>query len=412
MRSLRTDAVVQASGPSVSSDVTDVDRLVHRLIIGYIPLWVVGLAGLYWPLVLLVLLPPFVRRRLPGASLTALALFFVLFLSIPVGALSYGVDVARVVSAVGNGTIWLALAALFALRPSGAAVARGLGTLVIFQGFVIAVAALLHPAELPVPLLHDSMGWAPSGVAMMASNSLFIEGWLGEAAFRSAGIMGNPTWCGALGAIGVLAALDRFRRRGDRVWATAVLAAGLLALVLSLSRASLGALALALAVASVMVVGRRSWHLGALLALAALAAGVVVTVGAWSTLVDALQEINDQRSGSLTTRSAIYAETWRGITQHPFPLLGYGVKPQEEDLVASVASHSTYLGLVYRMGVAGLLLFLGLLAALLVSALKRGDALAGALMMFVVVWCVLEDFDTGHLLPLALLIPHTRASVP
>lgn len=396
------------------SDPTDrpaVDRLVHRLIVGYIPLWVVGLAGLYWPLVLLVLLPRLVRARLGGPALAATAIFGVLLLSIPVGALTYGVDASRVLSAVGNGTVWLALAAFFAVRPGLESVTRGIGTLVVFQGAVIAMAAVLYPVESPLPLLHDSMAWAPSGVAMMASNSLFFQGWLGEAAFRSVGIMGNPTWCGALGAVGILIACDRFRRAGERRSAAILMAAGLLALVFSLSRASLGALGIALTVAAIMLVGRRNTHVAVLMGLVATAGGLVMTLGAWETLLEAVEQINDQRSGSLTTRSAIYAETWRGITEHPFPLLGYGVKPQEEALVASVASHSTYLGLLYRMGLAGLLLFIGLLAALLLSAIRRRDALAAAMVVFVGVWCVLEDFDTGHVVPLTLLIPIARASV-
>lgn len=388
----------------------DVDRLAGRLIVGYIPLWTVGLAGLYWPLLLLALLPRLVRARLNGPALASASLFLVLLLSIPVGALTYGVDASRVVSAVGNGTIWLGLAALFALRPGAEAVARGLGVLVVFQGVLIVAAAAIFPMESPLPLLHDSMGWAPSGVAMMASNSLFFVGWLGDAAFRSVGIMGNPTWCGALGAVGVLIALDRLRGAGTRRSGLVLLAAGMVALVLSLSRASVGALGIALAVAAMMLVGRRHAHLAVLMGLVTAAVALVMFVGAWGTVVEAVEQVNDQRSGSLTTRSAIYAETWRGISEHPAPLLGYGVKPQEEALVASVASHSTYLGLLYRMGLAGLLLFVGLLAALLLGALKWRDPLGAAITVFTLVWCVLEDFDTGHVVPLALLVAAAGAN--
>lgn len=388
----------------------DVDRLVYRLIVAYLPLWLVGLAGLFWPLAGLLLLPRLVRSRLNGPALTCAVLFAVLLLSIPVGVLTYGVEVSRVVSAVGNGAVWLALAAFFALGPRAEVVAKALSVLVVFQAVVIVASAVVYPAPFPLPLLHDAVSWAPSGVKAMASNVVFFQDWLGGAAYRSSGIMGNPTWSGALGAIGILISLERFRRGQPRVATAGLLGAGLVALFLSLSRASLGALGLALMAAAVVLAGRRHRHWVALAGLAATTMSLVVILGAWDTLVGVIGGVNEQRTGSLTTRSAIYLETWKGIREHPLPLLGYGVKPQESVLVASVASHSTYLGLVYRMGLLGLVLFVGLLGALARGAVRNKSGLAVALTVFTAVWCVMEDIDTGHVVPLALLLARARCT--
>jgi len=63
-----------------------------------------------------------------------------------------------------------------------------------------------------------------------------------------------------------------------------------------------------------------------------------------------INNFNSVREGSYGSRSAIYSATWRAVQDLPFPLIGNGVKDRVTGLVASMGTHGTYLGLLYRGG--------------------------------------------------------------
>jgi hypothetical protein len=121
-------------------------------------------------------------------------------------------------------------------------------------------------------------------------------------------------------------------------------------------------------------------------------------------LLRAFAEFNSVREGSYGSRSAIYTLTWAAIQDLPFPLLGNGVKDRVPGLAASLGTHSSYLGLVYRGGwlaAAGLLMWLLALAR---RSWRAGSPLALGAAAFAAVWLAAEDLDVGHLGPLAMVL--------
>nr|WP_243850403.1 O-antigen ligase family protein [Modestobacter marinus] len=225
---------------------------------------------------------------------------------------------------------------------------------------------------------------------------------------RSGGILGNPTWGGALAALGILLLLvDPFglRRPGVRGWA--LTAAGVVvllpSLVLSYSRNTVLALLVALVAAGAVLLRRRMGAPGfaALLSLSVAGAVAVLAVLPVPALIASL---NGTRAGSAETRGEIYLITLDRVLSSPTPLLGSGVKERVPGLVASLGSHSSYLGLLYRGGAVALLLFVAALVVAGWVAWRRAEAAALALVVFTAVWSVAEDVDVGHFVPLALVL--------
>jgi len=67
-------------------------------------------------------------------------------------------------------------------------------------------------------------------------------------------------------------------------------------------------------------------------------------------------------TGSYDHRTAVYRETLAGFTARPF--FGWGTERDVRGLRYPAGSHSHYLGILYKQGLVGLLLFLGLWASL------------------------------------------------
>lgn len=130
------------------------------------------------------------------------------------------------------------------------------------------------------------------------------------------------------------------------------------------------------------------------------------------------------RYGSTQARISLYEkayELWRES-----PLVGIGVKPLDRSEFA-VGSHSTYVGLLLRTGVVGVLLFVAFMLAMgvelwrrLLSARDRASAelvrLSLSALAFGAVWMIGEDLDAPQLVAFLffaiLAISRTQPSAP
>ncbi|MQA33379.1 O-antigen ligase family protein [Modestobacter roseus] len=386
--------------------------LSRRFVLGYAGLWLLGAGFLWWPWLLVRLLrrvrsaerPPLLLAGV--ASCLGLSLLLALVQAPPAG---------RVLGAVLNLVVWVCLVLLVAARPSRpelAEAAAGLVGLALVQGVLTALAWAVYPRaqDLVLPLgrlLPDAVLADPS-IAAFARTHLAFPDYFAMPVIRSAGILGNPTWGGSLAALGILLLLvDPFRRRRRSARTWLLTGAGVLvlvpSLVLSYSRNTVLALVVALAAAGVVALRHRMSAPGfyAAVSLATAAAGAVLVALPLPALIASL---NGTRAGSAETRGEIYRITLDRVLAAPTPLLGSGVKERVPGLVASLGSHSTYLGLLYRGGLVALVLLLVVLAAASWAAWRRRDGWALALVVFVAVWSVAEDLDVGHFVPLALAL--------
>ncbi|WP_404431340.1 O-antigen ligase family protein [Microbacterium lacus] len=352
--------------------------------------------------------PFLVRQRLRGTPLIAIGVATGLLLSSLIGIIYFGVVPERMVGLAANIMVWLTVAAGLAVTPTKRTftqLTRAVLVLSAAQGAITLVATLLHPARLPVPLLAPIAESLPSGFAAFARNSLVLFSWLDGEAIRSAGLNAQPTWAGAFAAIAlIIATYAVVTERGG--WRALALVSGLASIYsiqMSLSRATWIALAAALVV--MLVVSMRSrfrvWYFTSVTMLSILVTAIWITSS--SRILAAVQDINSQREGSATARGDIYEQTWSYIRELPIPIFGFGIKPGDETLVASVATHSTYLGLIFRGGFITLVMFILLLACLLVLSLRASAPQAAAIVVFVGLWCIFEDIDPGHLVPLGII---------
>lgn len=372
----------------------------------YFVFWVLGVAGIFWPFVTVAVLlsrTPEARSELAHRHFVFVAAM--LSVSLPVGILYFGLDLARLIGALANISVWIFLATAARSTFSSFLLSRRVLELVALQGIVTFLAMRSFPRDFVLPIFSDSMNWAPVGVRLLATDRIVYWDWYGEVALRSSGIMGNPTWAGAFAAAGVLMGIDRlWRLRVDRVLALLAIALGLYSIGFSLSRSTMVALTVGIVLYFVVQCFRRG-SVGRFASGLAVFAVLLVVLGIYGNQVSSsIIALNEERSGSLDTRGAIYEATWAGIQQNSTLLLGYGLKPREQYLVASVASHSTYLGLVYRGGPLALLALLSCFFALAVRGLRSSSSLGLSLLALVSIWSLVEDLDVGHLLPIVLAL--------
>jgi O-antigen ligase len=369
--------------------------------------WILGLGGAFWPILACFSLVYILKTGISPMAGLPLALVGALLLSTPIGTIAFGFQFSRLASLAGNLAVWISLAALFTLASRvdfSDQLRKCLAVVTLSQGLLIAVSRLIFPARLPFPILNDIEALG-SGFGAFSRNALYVSSWLGEVAFRSAGTMAQPTWSGAFAAVGILASVPLLRHRGKwRVIAVLAILGGLVAIDLSLSRSVTLSLVGAALVGVVVSLRRIRGPLFSTTVLLSLLTLAFVALAFSDRIAGFVLEINSQRAGSLTTRTEIYSRTFELIQQLPFPLLGYGIKPQESELVASIATHSSLLGTLFRGGLLGLAVFVALFLIALWVTVRRGDGLGAALVVFIAVWCVLEDFDPGHLVPLGLVL--------
>jgi O-antigen ligase len=108
------------------------------------------------------------------------------------------------------------------------------------------------------------------------------------------------------------------------------------------------------------------------------------------------------RPGSTQTRLSIYKLTINFLSDHF--LFGYGYKPRPKDFDFPIASHSTYLSVLYRTGLAGFLALCLFFGSILFKWLKSKDRLKddflknlwyynGISLIGSLIWLITEDLD-------------------
>jgi hypothetical protein len=378
-------------------------------LVGFYPvLWACGLAGFLWPAVALCTLSLWARSRLRTYSGAVLALIFCLVLSTGVGlAAGYG-SLDRVLGFGGNLAIWVGLFGLLCATSSWdrAAQRRFLMASIIAgvaNGCVAVASIAMYPNAFPLPLAGALAPSFPPALRAFTSNELVTEDWLGETVLRTNGTMGFPTWSGAVSALTIILVVIAVRQRLIRLSiALFAVSVSVVAVYYAFSRAVQMAL-LAAALYAVLRIVWRKLRIGPLIVMALFSATAVLAYLNVAKAVRFVADINAEREGSAESRGAIYAETLSRVSDLTVPFLGYGMKPRQEDLLASVASHSTYLGLLFKAGILGLLAFLVLLFACWRESDRAPSSLPSAMVLFIGLWCIFEDFDTGHLVPAMLV---------
>ena len=384
-------------------------QALYALTFSYPALWAAGGGGLYWIFLAVPAAWYLLRTSASGLVWGILALPLVLFLSSPIGLASTSAGPGRLVGLAANAAAWISVAAVIHLVETGdeaRSLARAVTVVGLGQGFITLLAMLAYPAQLPIPVTRSFAPRVPGGIGAFMENFLYFPSWLDGEQFRSAGIMAQPTWAGAVATLSLLSALYLLRadRGGWRLLALASIPLLVLSINLSLSRAALLGLAAALTTGLLVVIGRRSAVLFWCLIALATVAGLIALATNAPALLQWVASINSQREGSFDARYQIYRETWRLIGAHPFPLLGYGVKPQDDGLVAPVATHSAYLGMLFRGGVLGLIILCAIYLIILRRCVAAGSLWGTSACLFIAVWSLLEDVDSGHFVPLGLAL--------
>jgi len=377
-------------------------------------LWMLGLAGFWWFGTFALSITFAAATKFKHFPITLLLVPICILISIPIGILNFGFSNDRILSVVANCFVWFSVAALMAATrmPSySQRLDQGVMFITLVQGVFIILALVKPPLMASFPLLQQYAPYMPGSSGSFATNQLIYTDWLGQATLRSQGIMGHATWCGAIGVIGGLIALRCPLHAEDvhRItnWSVVfriltILACGV-SLYFSLSRWTIVSLLIGLVVAfSVQCIRRVPSILFFVLALVML--NLVLLLIHWDYFLALLETLNNAREGSYDSRSDIYDTTISLVAQLGLPIIGYGIKPSVEGLVANVATHSTYLGLLFRGGILATLFFVVFLAYTIRQNVKHWGIISITLWVFVAVWSVFEDFDPGHLVPLGLIL--------
>jgi hypothetical protein len=278
-----------------------------------------------------------------------------------------------------------------------------------FQGTIVLITFLIHPNESPFPILNNKFDSFGTNAKAFSSNQIIYLDWLEGAALRTHGIMANATWAGGFSALVLLLILDEMKKENSnykRFFYLFSVFIAIFVVYLSLSRSVLISLAISLMVLGLKniqnkVRNRDYLHFINITSLV-LFLSISLYLIVFINISETFRTINDSRAGSLNTRSDIYLETYKLIGEHPLPVIGFGIKPAGEGLVASIATHSTILGLIFKGGILSLITYFVVYFVTIRRLTQLREATDLSIVVFIFIWCILEDFDSGHLIPLIL----------
>lgn len=374
-------------------------------------IWAIGIAIIFWPVLLILFRGELINCRQSFISNSLFLIGLIEIISIPIGILSFQVGLDRILSAIVNGLIWICTSFLVSYKFSDSDLIRlrkiliGIG---ISQGVIVFIARMTLPQVLPIPLLHNSMKIFGANSAAFSNNQVVYVDWLNGFTLRTHGIMANATWAGGFSAVAIILLLSNQSLSIGALARNAVKYSLLIFVVyLSLSRSVMIALLFSIASGLILKLSQNAnpqsqIAIVSLIAIFIVSAAVLIISGNYFNIF--FESINQTRSGSLESRSDIYRITVELIREHPFPIIGYGVKPSGEGLVASIATHSTPLGILFKAGLLGLLIYVFFVIASFKKLISTRNWLGFSIMTFIFLWSLLEDFDGGHLIPIFLVL--------
>ena len=377
----------------------------------YPAFWVFGMAFAFWPVLFFASLR---TNKIGEPSAISNALMFlglVQIFSIPIGYLYFETDLSRTLGGINNALVWITVSILVRAKISvdqQARLAQGLINIALFQGVIVLLAKILYPKLLPFPLFQQvSRDFGVNASSFADRNVVYID-WFEEFTQRTSGIMGHATWAGGFSALAIILLL-KFHIESKKPfykYAPQYLLLGYV-VFLSLSRSVLvvSALTLFTVFFARLTINKPSVIKVAAIFVAAISVIFLLFLGlVTNVLQEFLTTLNEARAGSILTRGDIYSVTLDYLQRHPLPLIGFGIKPKGEGLVASIGTHSTFLGVLFKGGLLGLLAFLFFVIVSLRNLIKRKNFFGLAIFVFITLWCLLEDFDGGHLIPLFFVL--------
>lgn len=366
-------------------------------------LWATGFAGLMMAVIAVLGLIYIIQTRIVGLALIPLTIAALNIISIPIGMLEFQVDPSRAVSALYNAGVWIAISAILDAASKydfRRDLSLRLLIVLVAQVLLLFVALQVFPQRLPVPVFSEIAARLPGAFGDLGRPDMVISSWIGRNEMRTSGMMSQAVSAGGFaGAAGLIVASIKTIPTWARVLG---LAAALPVAYYSLSRTTYALIPVAILAGACVIIAKRNQIAAFGLITVASLLGLAMVILFREDIGDTLNEVDNLRGGSSASRGEVYGTTISYVLNHPFPLLGYGVKPREEGLVASVGTHSTFLGLAFRAGILAALLYVVLIVSLVVRAVRQGDVTAVIAAVFVGAWAFQADLDAGHIIPLLL----------
>ncbi len=388
---------MQVAGSLPALDV----RVLRWFFVGYPLLWVLGLDGFAWlvlPVAWIVatLLSP-QRRRFDSPELFALFLFVLtafittFFLNEASRLLTWFHDFATII------VIMLIINSVRLLDPATRwrYVELPLAFFVFF-GILLAILSFTIPGF--ISFQTPAYYLLPAGIRDTAfAQALVVKQtsaltWFGGHSFHRISSTGAfSTSYAVMLASWIVYSWSYLRRRGPARWIGWL---GLLAIPILLAttdRTSVTALGLA-AVLFLWLAGGDRRRIFAIALLIVLVATMVAANFSFSGSAHQLATLRG--GGSFVTRLQIYTETWQAFLGWPW---GHGSEQTVAGLAYPLGSHSTWLGVAFKFGVAGLVAFVMYIAWLLRKGISvtRGNyrqrALILSLMLAILACSFLEE---------------------
>lgn len=120
--------------------------------------------------------------------------------------------------------------------------------------------------------------------------------------------------------------------------------------------------------------------------------GLVVFFGEGGSILSIIDDIMNARGDSNATRENLYARSIE-LTFQSSPFIGLGIKEIEMGSSIPLGSHSTYVGVFYRVGIFGLLLFVSFVFLALRKVWAGRNYFVIVSMAGVIAFAAIEDID-------------------
>jgi hypothetical protein len=299
-----------------------------------------------------------------------------------------------VLAALSNVSVWVTSSILISAKLSSNEQIRLIKTLInlaLIQAGLVLIARIIFPDLLPIPIFREQIKYFGINALSFADNQIVYIDWLDGFTFRSSGIMAHATWAGGFSVLAIFLLLKRQIELKKPVYRYCFeyLLLGYVAYA-SLSRSVLVSALIALFCTLVfrLIIDKNN-SINSDVAVISVIVTIILAIFVYSS--GALQELifalNQTRSGSFLSRKAIYDMTVNYLQEHPFPVLGFGIKPESEGLVASVATHSTFLGVLFKGGILGFFAYISFLLVSVKQLVQMRSYFGILLFIFITSFC-------------------------